>query len=104
MIHIDTVAAAAAAAQVDVHIIIIIIIHFALCCIGECEIRKREGREKEEGCLFLWKQWKERKRENFVLSLKDEGEIASYEDTIIEVEEARERELARPSRFFYFFL
>ena len=39
-----------------------------------------------------------------MLSLKDEGEIASYEDTIIEVEEARERELARPSRFFYFFL
>lgn len=55
MIHIDTVAAAAAAAYVDVHIIIIIIIHFALCCIGECEIRKRDEREKEEGCLFLWK-------------------------------------------------
>lgn len=95
MIHIDTVAAAAAAAQVDVHIIIIIIIHFALCCIGECEIRKRDEREKEEGCLFLWKQWKERKRENFVLSLKDEGEIASYEDTIIEVEEERKIERER---------
>lgn len=94
MIHIDTVAAAAAAAQVDVHIIIIII-HFALCCIGECEIRKRDEREKEEGCLFLWKQWKERKRENFVLSLKDEGEIASYEDTIIEVEEERKIERER---------